>query len=146
MTYQTYTLPNGIRLIHKPDTSAVTHCGMVINTGSRDEAENEEGMAHFIEHMLFKGTEKRRSGHIINRLEHFFMMIWIINSVNYFTQDQLIKLTYFKFIILVNVIGLTIEFFQYFSGGYLYPNSFFLDSCIDLVINIISSLIFAKRF
>jgi len=82
MTYQTYTLPNGIRLIHKPDTSAVTHCGMVINTGSRDEAENEEGMAHFIEHMLFKGTEKRRSGHIINRLEH------VGGELNAFTSKE----------------------------------------------------------
>lgn len=53
-----------------PDQSAVTYCGIVINTGSRDEAEEEQGMAHFIEHMLFKGTEKRRSGHIINRLEN----------------------------------------------------------------------------
>ena len=70
MTYQTYTLSNGLRIIHKPDESAVTYCGMVINTGSRDEVETEQGMAHFIEHMLFKGTEKRRSGHIINRLEH----------------------------------------------------------------------------
>jgi len=70
MTYQTYTLPNGLKIIHKPDQSAVTYCGMVINTGSRDEVEEEQGMAHFIEHMLFKGTEKRRSGHIINRLEH----------------------------------------------------------------------------
>jgi len=70
MTYQTYTLSNGIRIIHKPDQSPVAYCGMVINTGSRDEAENEQGMAHFIEHMLFKGTEKRRSGHIINRLEN----------------------------------------------------------------------------
>ena len=82
MTYQTYTLANGIRLIHKPDTSAVTHCGMVINTGSRDEAENEEGMAHFIEHMLFKGTEKRRSGHIINRLEH------VGGELNAFTSKE----------------------------------------------------------
>jgi predicted Zn-dependent peptidase len=70
MTYQTYTLSNGLRIIHKPDTTAVTYCGLVINTGSRDEAEKEQGMAHFIEHMLFKGTEKRRSGHIINRLEN----------------------------------------------------------------------------
>ncbi len=70
MTYQTYTLPNGIRIIHKPDISAVAYCGIVINAGSRDEAETEYGMAHFVEHMLFKGTEKRRSGHIINRLEH----------------------------------------------------------------------------
>ena len=70
MTYQTYTLSNGLRIIHKPDNTAVTYCGLVINTGSRDEQENEQGMAHFIEHMLFKGTEKRRSGHIINRLEN----------------------------------------------------------------------------
>jgi len=70
MIYQTYTLSNGLRIIHKPDSAAVTYCGLVINTGSRDELENEQGMAHFIEHMLFKGTEKRRSGHIINRLEN----------------------------------------------------------------------------
>ncbi len=70
MTYQTHTLSNGLRIIHKPDQSAVTYCGLVINVGSRDEAEDEQGMAHFLEHMLFKGTEKRRSGHIINRLEH----------------------------------------------------------------------------
>jgi predicted Zn-dependent peptidase len=70
MTYQTYTLSNGLRLIFKPDNSAVAYCGLVINTGSRDETENEQGMAHFIEHMLFKGTKKRRSGHIINRLEN----------------------------------------------------------------------------
>jgi len=70
MTYQTYTLSNGLRIIYKPDQSAVAYCGIVVNTGSRDEAENEQGMAHFIEHMLFKGTKKRRSGHIINRLEN----------------------------------------------------------------------------
>jgi predicted Zn-dependent peptidase len=70
MTYQTYTLPSGIRIIHKPDASVVAYCGIVINAGSRDEADAEQGMAHFIEHMLFKGTDKRRSGHIINRLEH----------------------------------------------------------------------------
>ncbi len=70
MTYQTHTLSNGLRIIHKSDESAVTYCGIVINTGSRDEADNEQGIAHFIEHMLFKGTEKRRSSHIINRLEN----------------------------------------------------------------------------
>jgi len=70
MEYQIYTLSSGLRLIHKPDTMSVTYCGMVINAGSRDESEDEEGMAHFVEHMLFKGTQKRRSGHIINRLEN----------------------------------------------------------------------------
>ena len=69
MIYQTHTFSNGIRLIYKPDLSVVTHCGMIMNTGSRDENEQEQGMAHFVEHLLFKGTEKRRSGHIINRLE-----------------------------------------------------------------------------
>ena len=70
MEYQIHTLSNGLRLIHKPDTMAVTYCGMVINAGSRDETETEQGMAHFVEHLLFKGTAKRRSGHIINRLEN----------------------------------------------------------------------------
>lgn len=82
MIYQTHTLPNGIRLIHKRDSSAVTYCGMAINTGSRDESEQEEGMAHFVEHMLFKGTEKRRSGHIINRLEH------VGGELNAFTSKE----------------------------------------------------------
>lgn len=70
MTYQTHILSNGLKIIYRPDESAVAYCGIVVNTGSRDEHENQQGMAHFIEHMLFKGTEKRRSGHIINRLEN----------------------------------------------------------------------------
>lgn len=82
MIYQTYTLPNGLKIIHKPDQSAVAYCGIVINTGSRDEADDEQGMAHFIEHMLFKGTQKRRSGHIINRLEN------IGGELNAFTSKE----------------------------------------------------------
>jgi predicted Zn-dependent peptidase len=69
MTYQTHTLPNGLRIIFKPDNTPLVHCGLVINVGSRDEMDQEHGMAHFVEHMLFKGTKKRRSTHIINRLE-----------------------------------------------------------------------------
>lgn len=69
MEYHLHTLPNGLRLIYKPDNMPVTYCGMVINAGSRDEQENQQGLAHFVEHLLFKGTSKRRSGHIINRLE-----------------------------------------------------------------------------
>jgi len=82
MIYQTYTLPNGLRLIHKPDDTAVAYCGLAINTGSRDEKITEQGMAHFIEHMLFKGTSKRRSGHIINRLEH------VGGELNAFTSKE----------------------------------------------------------
>jgi predicted Zn-dependent peptidase len=53
--FLTHTLPNGIRLIHKPD-SPVGHLGILINTGSRDEEPDEHGLAHFIEHSVFKGT------------------------------------------------------------------------------------------
>lgn len=82
MNYQTYTLPNGLQLIYKPDPTAVAYCGMVINAGSRDEMAHEEGMAHFVEHMLFKGTEKRRSAHIINRLEN------VGGELNAFTSKE----------------------------------------------------------
>ena len=64
-----HTLPNGIRLVHMPTASAVAHCGIIINAGSRDELPEEQGVAHFIEHMLFKGTTHRKSYHILSRLE-----------------------------------------------------------------------------
>ncbi len=64
-----HTLPNGIRLVHYQTTSEVADCGIIINTGSRDELPEEHGMAHFIEHMLFKGTTHRKAYHILSRLE-----------------------------------------------------------------------------
>src|SRR5512133_1909106 len=64
-----HTLPNGIRLVHYPTASEVAHCGVIINAGSRDELAGEHGMAHFIEHMLFKGTTRRKAYHILSRLE-----------------------------------------------------------------------------
>lgn len=67
--FLTYTLPNGIRLIHKPTDSPVAHMGVIINTGSRDEEPHEHGLAHFIEHSVFKGTRKRRAFHILSRIE-----------------------------------------------------------------------------
>ncbi len=70
MEYNTLTLANGLRIIHLPVNSAVAYCGFAINGGTRDEATGEEGMAHFVEHMVFKGTQKRRSWHIINRMEN----------------------------------------------------------------------------
>ncbi len=70
MEYHLHTLSNGLKLAFKPDNTPVTYCGMVMNVGSRDEMPNQQGMAHFVEHLLFKGTQKRRSGHIINRLEN----------------------------------------------------------------------------
>lgn len=69
MSYQSYTLPNGIRLLHVHDTSPIVYCGFAVNVGTRDEHDDEQGMAHFVEHMLFKGTDSRKSYQIINRLE-----------------------------------------------------------------------------
>ncbi len=65
----TYTFENGLRLIHIPSPTNVAYCGISIDAGTRDELEGEEGMAHFCEHMMFKGTKKRRAWHIINRME-----------------------------------------------------------------------------
>jgi predicted Zn-dependent peptidase len=64
-----HTLNNGIRLVHHRIPGIVAHCGLIINAGSRDENESEHGIAHFIEHMLFKGTTKRKAYHILSRLE-----------------------------------------------------------------------------
>lgn len=69
MDYQVHTLGNGIRLLLKHSPSPITHCGFLWNAGSRDEAANKEGLAHFIEHLLFKETEKRSTSQILNRLE-----------------------------------------------------------------------------
>ena len=70
MIYHTHTLSNGLRIIHAQNQSAVAYCGYAIDAGTRDEAENEQGMAHFVEHLIFKGTQKRHSWHILNRMEH----------------------------------------------------------------------------
>ncbi len=69
MEYYTHVLNNGIRLVHQPVTSPVAHCGIVINTGSRDELQNQHGLAHLIEHLIFKGTKKRKAYHILSRME-----------------------------------------------------------------------------
>jgi predicted Zn-dependent peptidase len=62
-------LPNGLRLIHKQIDSPVAHCGIMINTGSRDETSSEHGITHLIEHLIFKGTSKRKAYHILSRME-----------------------------------------------------------------------------
>src|SRR5208283_5370978 len=69
MDYRSHVLPNGIKLIHVQVSSPVAHCGFFINAGSRDENDSEHGVAHFIEHLFFKGTHKRKSFHILSRLE-----------------------------------------------------------------------------
>ena len=66
---ETTTLDNGLRVVvgHRP--GHVVYCGLAVDAGTRDQLDNESGMAHFIEHMSFKGTERRKAWHIINRME-----------------------------------------------------------------------------
>ncbi len=68
--YQFHEWPNGIRLVYKQvPTTRVVHCGLILDIGSRDETESQQGIAHFWEHMAFRGTKKRKAFHIINGLE-----------------------------------------------------------------------------
>ncbi|WP_395627291.1 M16 family metallopeptidase [Daejeonella sp.] len=69
MDYQVHQLQNGIRVLHKPSPSNISHACIIINAGSRDEDHAKDGLAHFIEHLLFKQTEKRNTNQILNRLE-----------------------------------------------------------------------------
>ena len=69
MEYKVHTLRNGIRVVHLPVTSPVSYCGILVNAGSREEKEEEHGLAHFIEHVIFKGTKKRKAFHILSRLD-----------------------------------------------------------------------------
>ncbi|MCB0397236.1 MAG: insulinase family protein [Flavobacteriales bacterium] len=64
-----HQLPNGIRIAHLHSDRGVSHCGLMVHAGSRDEQKGEEGLAHFIEHLIFKGTRKRKAYHILNRME-----------------------------------------------------------------------------
>lgn len=70
MAFQTETLSNGLRIIYVPTISPVTYCGFAVNVGTRDEQDDQQGMAHFVEHNIFKGTHKRRAWHILNRMEN----------------------------------------------------------------------------
>ena len=67
--YNTHTLENGLRIIHLPSAEQVIYCGYQVAAGTRDELSGEEGLAHFCEHMTFKGTERRNALQIINSLE-----------------------------------------------------------------------------
>lgn len=69
MDYQVYTLENGIRVLHKPFSSGISHACIIVNAGSRDEIPGKSGLAHFIEHLLFKRTARRSTNQILNRLE-----------------------------------------------------------------------------
>lgn len=66
----THTLPNGLRIVHTPSPTRVAYCGYAIKAGTRHELPHQQGMAHLVEHMIFKGTTHRRAWHILNRMEN----------------------------------------------------------------------------
>lgn len=80
--HTTATLANGLRIIHMPSPTSVVYCGYAIDAGTRDEQPQELGLAHFVEHMLFKGTTRRRSWHILNRMEN------VGGDLNAFTNKE----------------------------------------------------------
>lgn len=65
----TATLSNGLRLVHVSNDALVGWCGLAVNAGSRDDAPGLQGLAHYVEHTIFKGTTHRRAWHILNRME-----------------------------------------------------------------------------
>lgn len=65
-----HLLPNGIKLVHKQIDAPISHFGILINAGTRDESEHYEGLAHFVEHTIFKGTQKRNAGQVIRYMEN----------------------------------------------------------------------------
>ena len=69
MEFYQFTLNNGLRVIHQPTIGPASHCGFIVNSGTRDERDDQYGIAHFIEHCLFKGTNKRKAFHILSRLD-----------------------------------------------------------------------------
>ncbi len=69
MEFEVFELSNGIQVVHRQVDRPVAHCGLMVRAGSRDEEPSEEGLAHFIEHVLFKGTKKRKAFHILSRME-----------------------------------------------------------------------------
>lgn len=67
--YNIFTLPNGLRCVHLRTQSHVAYIGLAVNAGSRDESSDKQGLAHFVEHTIFKGTRRRSSWHVSNRME-----------------------------------------------------------------------------
>ncbi len=69
MPHSVVRLSNGLRLIHKQTASPISHFGVLVNAGTRDEDDRKSGLAHFVEHTIFKGTHKRNAYHLLSRME-----------------------------------------------------------------------------
>ena len=84
MEFDILRLTNGLRVLHFEDKNIMTvHCGFIINAGSRDELSTENGIAHLIEHCMFKGTQRRKAFHILTRLDS------VGGEINAYTTKEL---------------------------------------------------------
>ncbi len=90
--YNETRLPNGIRLIHKEKSGEIAHLVMMVETGTRDEQAHENGLAHFVEHTIFKGTQSRKAYHILSCLDN------VGGDLNAFTtkEETCIQATFLK--------------------------------------------------
>ena len=90
--YTEAVLPNGIRLIHKEKQSEIAHLVLMVETGTRDELPHENGLAHFVEHTIFKGTQNRKAYHILSCLDN------VGGDLNAFTtnEETCIQATFLK--------------------------------------------------
>lgn len=111
--YELYTFPNGIRLVHKQVTNTkIVHCGFILDVGSRDETPEQQGMAHFWEHMAFKGTKKRKAFHILNRLDS------VGGELNAYTTKE--KICFYASV-LDNYFGHALELLTDITFGSIFP-------------------------
>ena len=90
--YTESVLPNGIRIIHKEKKGEIAHLVLMVETGTRDEMAHENGLAHFVEHTIFKGTQSRKAYHILSCLDN------VGGDLNAFTtkEETCIQATFLK--------------------------------------------------
>ena len=90
--YNESVLPNGIRLIHKQKQGEIAHLVLMVETGTRDEQAQENGLAHFVEHTIFKGTQNRKAYHILSCLDN------VGGDLNAFTtkEETCLQATFLK--------------------------------------------------
>ncbi len=90
--YKESVLPNGIRLIHKEKQGEIAHLVLMVETGTRDELAHENGLAHFVEHTIFKGTQNRKAYHILSCLDN------VGGDLNAFTtkEETCLQATFLK--------------------------------------------------
>ena len=138
--YFSHILPNGLRIVHLPSASPVSYCGFAVNAGTRDEEMDEFGLAHFVEHMIFKGTEKRKSWHILNRMENVGFHI----GTPYVRMDTSIPLSAAQLARDMDAIGGQVNAYTTKEETFVY--SIFMEEHFRRAFELLSDLVFHSQF